>query len=321
VRCPDAESHNSAGRQEQVRSRSPRTLTVLVALLVLLIAGLAVWFAVAGGERPAAPTASNPLLLAVLDVGQADSIFVRSPAGRTMLVDAGNERKDAEQVILPYFRRQDVQRLDYLVLSHPDQDHVGGMPTLLDSVPVGAFVDSVQPGATNQAYRQSLLRVQSKGIEPIKARRDQAKIDLGLGVTVQVLGPEDPLIGGSSSSNNNSVTLRLTYGSTSVFLAGDIEDEGEKRLLGHKDDLRSQILKVAHHGAQTSSSNEFLDALRPEVALISVGAGNAYGHPHQPLLQRLERRQVRVYRTDLNGTLQVVMDGRSYQISSERQGR
>jgi len=260
------------------------------------------------------------MLLAVLNVGQADSILVRSATGRTMLVDSGNEAADVDRTILPFLKTHGIDSLDYLVLTHPDQDHVGGMPALLDAIPVGTFVDSVQPGITNQSYLRTLQGVQAKGIKPVKARREQPAPDLGAGTVVQILAPEEPLIGGSSATNNNSIVLRVTYGNVSALLAGDMEHEEEQRLLGHRDNLRSQILKVAHHGSQGTTSNEFLDAVGPEVAVISVGAGNPYGHPHPQLLQRLASHRIKYYRTDQNGTIQLLIDGSGYRVETGRPG-
>lgn len=304
-----------------MRQRSP--LRLLVPLLAVALVGLAVllWWAPPWRGQPAIAPNGPDLSIAVLNVGQGDSILVRSPVGRTMLVDAGNERADVERVILPYLRNHGMSSLDYLILTHPDQDHVGGMPALLDSIPVATFVDPVHPGETNQTYRNTLQRVQSKGIKAMKARRGQTEIDLGTETRVQLLAPEDPLLSDTSSFNNsNSVVLRVTLGSVSALLTGDIDEEAEARLLGHRDDLRSQILKVAHHGSRYGSSDPFLDAVRPEVALISVGKGNSYGHPHSQLLQRLERRQIKVLRTDTQGTLEVTTDGREYRVAMERQG-
>lgn len=297
------------------RLRYPLILALLVALTLLVAT-------VPGCQNPPAPTpAARPeMLLAMLDVGQADSILVKSPAGRTMLIDAGNEAGDVNRVILPFLKNHGISALDYLVLTHPDQDHVGGIPALLDALPVSSFVDSVQPGVTNQAYLHTLERVQGKGIKAIKARRDQTVLDLGSGLEVRVLDPEDPLLTGSGSTNNNSIVMRLAYGSVSALLTGDLEKEGEERLLAHKDNLKSQVLKVAHHGSQGATSNDLLQAVDPEVALISVGAHNSYGHPHAQLLQRLGKRQLKPYRTDLNGTVLLTIDGSSYRVTAEQQG-
>ncbi|MGI5837762.1 MAG: ComEC/Rec2 family competence protein [Chloroflexota bacterium] len=304
-----------------MRRRRPFPLLVSLVLLVMVALVAIDRVAPPGFGQPTPGPVSSELLIAVLDVGQADSIFIRSSSGRTMLVDAGNEKADVERVILPYLRYRGVSSLDYLVLTHPDQDHVGGMPALLDSFPVSTFIDPVHPEETNRTYYHTLERVQSKNIKAVKARRGQTEIDLGPDIVVQTLAPEDPLITDAQSFNNaNSVVLRITLGSVSALLTGDIEEKTEERLLGHRDTIQSQILKVAHHGSRYGSIDPFLDAVQPEIALISAGDGNSYGHPHRELLQRLESRQIKTYRTDKNGTIEVTTDGREYRVTTEKAG-
>lgn len=292
---------------------------VLIALSLVFLLSAALGAACLPSAAP--PAGQGRLTLAVLDVGQGDGIFLRSPAGKTMLVDAGNESADARRVILPYLRDEGVTALDYLVLTHPDQDHVGGMPALLREMAVGAFVDSVQPGVVNQAYERTLDAVARKKVKAIKARRGQTTLDLGPGVQVEVLGPEEPLltVGRTSPENNNSVVLRVTYGQVRLLLTGDIETEGEERIMSHREDLRAQVLKVAHHGSRFSSGEAFLQAVRPEVALISAGVGNPYGHPHRELLRRLQQDNIKTYRTDQHGTIVVTTDGLTYRVTASKQ--
>lgn len=271
------------------------------------------------GGSEQGPLTGPVLLVAVLDVGQADAIIVKAPSGKSMLVDAGNGAEDVRRTILPFLKQQGISQLDYAVLTHPDQDHVGGMPAVLSSLKVDAFVDSVQPGVTNNAYRDTLQLVRDKRIKAVKARYGKTSVDLGPEVQVQVLGPEDPLLEkGDSVENNNSVVLRLTYGKVSYLLTGDIESEAEERILGYKVDIRSQILKVAHHGSRYTTSDKFLDAVKPEVALISAGADNRYGHPHKETLNRLDKRGVKVFRTDLKGSILVRSDGERYSIETSK---
>jgi competence protein ComEC len=303
---------------------SNRTFQLFVLVALLLVVGWAALFWLSSRDAPRAsapPTTASEMLVAVLDVGQGDSILVRSPSGETMLVDAGNSRSDAEEVIIPYLRQLGASRIDVLVLTHPDQDHVGGMPFLLQNFDVGTFVDPVQPGTTNRAYAQTLTLVRDKQIKAIRARKDRTVIDLGPLVKVEVLAPEDPLItSGSSVSNNNSVVLRLIHGSVTTLLTGDIEKEAEARLLTQPSVLRSDILKVAHHGSRFTTTDPFLDAVRPRLGLISAGAGNSYGHPHQELLDRLENRKIGIFRTDMHGTVEVRSNGETFTVSAEKRG-
>lgn len=265
------------------------------------------------------PAPAESLTIAFLEVGQGDAILVEGPSGRTLLVDGGDSRKVAEEVILPHLRRKGITRLDYVLLTHPHQDHVGGLPRVLEEVEVGAVVLSGEVH-TNQAYERFLTLVKEKGITAIKARAG-VELDLGPGVEAQVLAPSEPLLTtGSSVVNDNSVVVHLGFGEVSVLLLGDIEREGEKRILAGSAVLKAQILKVPHHGGDTSSTAEFLAAVQPEVAIISVGRNNPYGHPQPEVLERLRAGGAEIYRTDQHGTITIAIDGISYRVEMERDG-
>ncbi|MBI4494149.1 MAG: MBL fold metallo-hydrolase [Chloroflexi bacterium] len=296
-----------------------RRIPLLLVVLALAVAALVLASRTKLLPSPrAALEGGGELALAVLDVGQGDAIVVRAPSGRTMLVDAGNSSRDAREVILPYLERQGIERLDVVVLTHPDQDHLGGLPDVLQRVPVGRFLDSGQ-ASTNRAYQRTLEVALEKHIPSERARFPRTTVDLSPEVAVQVLGPQEPLLSqGDSAENNNSIVLRVRYGDTAALLTGDLEREGEARLLATGQELRSQVLKVGHHGSSTSSSPAFLDAVRPEVALISAGAGNRYGHPHKETLASLERRRIAIYRTDQQSTLTVHMRTNGYRVETAR---
>ncbi|HUG15958.1 MAG TPA: ComEC/Rec2 family competence protein [Thermomicrobiales bacterium] len=257
------------------------------------------------------------LTFALIDVGQGMCVVVISPDGRSMVVDAGRSGQRVEQQVIPYLRARGVERIDYLVLTHPDEDHVGGMPAFLENIPVGAWVDPVIE-TTNQTYAQTLEMVIDRGIVGMRARRDEA-LDLGVGVTVDVLWPVDPMLlsSGQPDTNSNSIVLQVTHGSIRLLITGDVDARAEARLieLETNEDLRSDVLVVAHHGSRTSSTAPFLDIVSPSVGLIPVGLDNQYGHPHDEVVQRLRFRSVRIYRTDLDGTIEVVSDGESYQVT------
>lgn len=268
------------------------------------------------------PTAVGPpsgeLLVAVLDVGQGNAIAVITPDGHSMLVDAGRSQARVEEYIVPYLKEHGVERLDYAVITHPDQDHVGGMPRVLEMMPVGAVLDPVIP-TTNQTYAETLEIMVDQDISGIKARRG-TPIELGNAVEAEVLWPVDPLLesGGEPETNGNSIVISVTYGDVSFILPGDLEAEGEERLVEMESDeeLRAQVLVVGHHGSQTSSTGAFLDAVSPEVAIISAGLDNQYDHPHEEVLQRLRLRAIDIYRTDLDGTIEVRTDGSTYGVTA-----
>jgi len=241
---------------------------------------------------------------------------VMAPGGYAMLVDAGDGPSDAEETILPYLKEAGVERLDYLVLSHPHQDHVGGMPAILQEIAVDTAVLSGQVH-TNQAYEATLRELKARQIEVIRARAGRS-FRLGPEVRVDILWPAEPLLEGEDGVNENSVVLLVSHGEFNLLLAGDIEEEAQATLLLMTEDLRSQVLKAPHHGARSSLQAEWLDAVAPEAAIISVGADNPYGHPDAEMLAALQSRGASVYRTDLRGAITVTSDGHGYGISSQR---
>jgi competence protein ComEC len=261
-------------------------------------------------------TADGTLTFSVMDVGQGMCVVVISPEGRTMVVDAGRSQQRIERSVIPYLRAHGVTRIDYLVLSHPDQDHVGGMPKLLEEMTVGTWVDPVIE-TTNQTYARSLELVLEKGITPMRARRGDT-LDLGPSVRAEVLWPVDPLLSSGSQvdTNENSIVIQVTHGAIRFLITGDLERRGELALIALEtnEELRSDILVVGHHGSRTSSTAEFLDTVSPNVALIPVGLDNQYGHPHDDVIQRLRFRAIQIFRTDLDGTIEVVSNGTNYQV-------
>ncbi|MBI5700109.1 DNA internalization-related competence protein ComEC/Rec2 [Candidatus Saganbacteria bacterium] len=261
------------------------------------------------------------LTISVIDVGQGDSILVESPSGKTMLIDGGPKYKRGDagrRFVLPFLHKKGINKLDLVVLTHPHDDHVGGLPSVLKDLPVGLIFDSGQPH-TSRAYLDFINLVAQKKIAYKVARAGQM-IDLGGGVKGEILNPQEPFIE-ESALNNNSVVIRLVFGKIAIMLTGDMEKEGEQRVLAMGYELRSQILKAGHHGSRTSSSLEFLEAVQPEAALISVGVKNSYHHPHPSTLKKFEEMGIRVYRTDLDGNLSVSTDGEKYIISQGYKGK
>ncbi len=276
----------------------------------------AVALAVAVWARLVAAAAPPHLVVTFLDVGQGDAIVVRSPAGRILLVDGGGEVEGhltgydvGARRVVPALRRQGVRSVDVVVLTHAHEDHVGGLPAVVQNFPVGLVLDAgvVHPAPS---YPRFLWVVRARGLATLRARRG-GRVELGGGAVAAILNPpEPPLEGTGSDVNVNSVVLRVRYGAVSLLLTGDIEALTEARLVDEARDLRSAVLKVAHHGSATSSSPEFLQAVSPQVAVISVGARNPFGHPHPSAVDALRAAGAAVYRTDRHGAVTVVTDGR-----------
>jgi competence protein ComEC len=258
--------------------------------------------------------------LLVIDVGQGDAIAVRSPAGRWVLVDAGPPARDAvadagAHPVVRALRARGVRRLEALVLTHPDLDHIGGAAAILSALDVRAVYDPARP-APKDDFVAVLDAAAERGV-PWMAARAGGRIDLD-GVVLEILHPADSLPR-DVETNATSVVLRLSFGAFDALLTGDAYTDVERALADGLGPI--EVLKVGHHGSDTSTDSLLLARIRPEVALISVGRSNRYGHPSQRVVSRLERSGAQVRRTDLEGTIAVVAgpDGR-YDVTT-RAGR
>jgi len=251
--------------------------------------------------------AASPLVVTFLDVGQGDAAWVKTPQGVDLLIDGGPQ--SAGYGVVSYLTSHGCTDIEDMVLTHPHADHLGGLVTVLESMPVYAVWYTGQ-SYSSSLYTQFLDLIASRSI-PTRVLSAGQTLTVGP-LTVAVLHPTT--IG--SDCNNNSLVLRLSYGSVDILFTGDVEATGEAEILAHGYTVQSEILKVAHHGSDTSTSWGFLTAVAPEVAVISVGAGNSYGHPSGTTLARLASVGAHTYRTDLDGTITVTTDGVSYFVST-----
>jgi competence protein ComEC len=289
----------------------------LFLLLGLLVMAMATG---CGGPFGSASTAHSdgvswPLVVKVLDVGQGDAILVRA-GGQVLLVDTGDV--PARDKLVSYLKAQGITTIDKLFITHPHADHLGGFAAIVDNFTIKQVYDSGQ-STTTALYRQYLAAIEKKKI-PFTVLTAGDGVDLSVGVALQVLGPAKPLLTGTDAdSNNNSLVLRLTFGKFAMLLAGDAEQAEETEIVHrYGRNLQSAVLKSGHHGSRTASSPAFLKAVAPEAALISVGATNDYHHPHSSTLKKYETLKIKVFRTDLDGTLTVVSDGVTYDINKEK---
>lgn len=245
----------------------------------------------------------------VIDVGQADCMLLRC-GGQTLLLDGGNV--EDSRLVVSYLLEHGVEELDYVVNTHPHEDHVGGLDGVLAVFPVGAVYGTTTTYAS-QCYDTFLHYVDQQGLT---LQRPEVGAQLSLGdAMVTFLGPCRTY----AETNNTSLVLRVDYGETSFLFTGDMEQDAEADLLASGVCLEADVLKVGHHGSSTSTSEDFLDAVHPQYGIISCGAGNSYGHPHAETLSRLEQANVQLYRTDQCGTVVITSDGRQLSFRTERQ--
>ncbi|MDE2991274.1 MAG: ComEC/Rec2 family competence protein [Chloroflexota bacterium] len=283
-------------------------LLLLVALLIVVASVIR-----AQPDRDAMPAlAAGELELRALDVGQGDALLTRLD-GATMLVDAGPDAPTAGADIVPRLQRLGVDRLDYLVLTHADGDHIGGAPTVMREFAVGTVVHADRD-LSHPVMREVLDLARDAGVAVRRVKRGDS-IAWHPQVELSVLNPPEP---GPDDDNDRSVVLHLAYRTSAILLTGDIEASAERELVESGVLKSADVLKVPHHGSNSSSTAEFLDAVEPQIAVVSAGRYNAFDHPRDGALRRLRARDAAVFRTDLAGSVTVRTDGRVIQVFLER---
>jgi competence protein ComEC len=260
----------------------------------------------------------DKLHVSFLDIGQGDAILIRTPAHPDILIDGGPDPQKVNLELskkLPFWDRT----IDLMVSTQPQADHITGLVEVLQRYEVKQVLE---PGVP---YNSSIYREWLKVVEQRQMKHEIAKagqeIDLGNGVKIEILNPPLLLFEGTSSDvDNNGVVLRLVWGKVSFLFTADIRQEAEFELIGQRANLRSTVLKLAHHGSKTSTSAQFLAAVDPVVAVISVGANNPFGHPSPEVVERLGERlgEDNVYLTSENGTIEFITDGKSLWLKMER---
>ena len=328
--------------------RSTRGCGCAIAVLVLVLGagGFGFWKYGLPWLRSRPPKPTGELQVHVLDVGpiEGDSILIISPAGKSVLIDAGDAGKG--KVVLDALKRYKVDRVDYFIATHPHTDHIGAADEVLNGIKVGTMVDNgvdlstpapvaaTKPGkgkkvappppppkksktkTANSFFDEYREALKQNGAQYEKAEPGK-KYDLGGGAILTVLVPAEPFFTkdqmktGGNDTNANSIVLRLDYGDFSMLFMGDAESQTEERLLSKPDlDLKVKVIKIGHHGSKYATSENFVKRVQPEAAIISDGAWNRYGHPAQSVLDRLKAANTKVWRTDLQGEVTITTKGK-----------
>jgi len=271
-------------------------------LAMLFLAMLFVWYGVYAESR-------STLLVAFLDIGQGDAIFIEAPNGNQILIDGGKNKKVLEELskIMPFYD----QSIDMLLATHPDADHIGGLPEVMKNFDVSLVMESGASSDTN-IYKEFEKIISEKNIQTIQARQGM-KINLDKGAYIEILFPNQDVRGWDT--NDASIVAKLTYGKNSFLFTADSPQKIENYLTSvYKDRLKAEVLKIGHHGSKTSSSEIFLGYTAPDYAIISAGKDNSYGHPHQEVMNKLKEFEIPTLRTDELGTIQVRSDGNKLYI-------
>ncbi|WP_439954273.1 ComEC/Rec2 family competence protein [Exiguobacterium acetylicum] len=267
--------------------------TILLALCLIVI------FYTTRDEEPPAPTAGQMEVYG-FDVGQGDSTFIRTKED-AILIDGGNNGKGED--VVRYLQKLGIKRLTAVIATHPDADHIGGLDTVLDAFPVDS-VYAPRVTHTTETYRDFLLAVKREGVT-IKSVKAGLKIPSEAARFTFLA----PLTDGTQDLNSWSAVLRVEHGQDRFLFMGDAPIRTEQQLLESNTDVRADVLKLGHHGADTSSSLPFLQAVSPKRALISAGKDNAYRHPRPSVLQELKTERITIDRTDQSGTIQYISTG------------
>lgn len=276
---------------------------IVVLFCIFLLAGCTETL----NTKKVAVTAGHEMRVHFIDVGQGDSIYLESPNGKTMLVDGGG--KGAGQKVVSYLKELGVNKLDIVVATHPDADHIGGLIPVLNSIDIGQFYDSGKVH-TSQTFEEMLTLIDTKNI-PYNVPKTGDSIAFDDDINVKVLNANEH----ATDNNDASIVLKVTYGNVSFLLTADAGIALEKEMM--QNDVKATILKAGHHGSNTSSSAEFIQKVHPEVTILSYGEGNKYGHPHAEVVERLQALGSKIYATAEAGTVIVSTDGVNYDVNSK----
>lgn len=256
-----------------------------------------VWYAVLAETR-------NGLTVAFLDVGQGDAIFVEAPNGNQVLIDGGPNKSVLKELskAMPFYDRS----IDAIILTHPHTDHYGGLIDAMNNYKINLEMDSGNNNHESPGFDLYIKKLEENKVRRIFAKKGMS-VNLGKGIYLDILFPvinkED------FPPHDEMVVMRLVYDNNSFLLTGDMEENLENYLLGLGGDIKSDVLKVGHHGSLTSTSEKFLGWVNPDYAVISVGRKNKYGHPRKEVIERLARFEIPVLRTDERGTIKFKSDG------------
>lgn len=279
----------------------------IIFLFVVIISASA---GVVACSEPAAVSVTESEILKVhfIDVGQGASQLIVGPSGKTILIDAGNNNEEGK--IVDYLNKQDITRIDILIGTHPDADHVGGLDAVIDHFDIGAiYMPKVQ--SSTKTFEDVLAAIKHKSLKVTTAKAGLT-LDWEKDAIVKMIAP----IGNYADTNEMSAVIKLTYGKTSFLLTGDAEAESEHDILESGANIESDVMLVGHHGSESSTSEPFLHAVNPTYAVIQAGE-NSYGHPTNEILKRLINNHVKIYRNDKQSHIIFTTDGTTIRVSKE----
>lgn len=259
-----------------------------------------------------AQTESAPLLpmnVHFIDVGQGDSILIQTPGNKTILVDGGPQ--EAGKKVTSYLKDLEIDTIDLVIATHPDFDHIGGLIPIMKNFKVKQIIDNGKLHLT-KTYAQYMNEIRKQDI-PKKVAKEGQKIKLDSKLKIEVLNAYES----QKNNNQSAIVLKISYKDIDFLLMSDVEMEQEKKLL-KKSNIQSEIIKVAHHGSDTSTSLPFLKHVSPKVAILTYSPDNDYGHPVERVIENLDRMDVNIYSTAIFGDVIITTNGKNYFVMTEK---
>ena len=252
----------------------------------------------------------NKMIVHYIDVGQGDCILIQVN-NKNLLIDSGpsSNRKD----LLNYLEKLNIKKFDYIIATHPHEDHIGNMDTIIKRYDIGSFY-SPKVITSSTTFENMISALVDKNLKINVLKKGVKGIDLGKNTEIEVFSPLENI--SSDNLNDYSPIIKITFFNNSFLFTGDAEISTEDTVLSQNNNLNCDILKVGHHGSSTSTSTDFLISTNPSVAIISVGKNNSYGHPTSETLSLLNSYNIRTIRTDINGTVIAISDGKNINIST-----
>lgn len=282
------------------------TAILLLVSVTLCVCGCGIFDYINSESR-----ADSDLVVRYIDVGQGDCELIMLPDGRNIIIDGGTGKTEDKLVSL--LKSYGVEKLDYVIATHPHEDHIGGLDKVVENFNVGA-VYMPYVSASTVAFEKFAAAVKKSGAEVLEAKAGTVVFDEDF-TEASFLAPNGTYY---DELNNYSAVLKFRYGTTVFLFMGDAEKDSEREILSNFTDIKCDVLKVGHHGSKTGTTAAFAKAVNPKVAVIEVGKNNSYGHPHSLTLKTLD--ECLLYRTDIDGTITVVCDGNGFNIYTEKQG-
>lgn len=259
-----------------------------------------------------AQTESAPLLpmnVHFIDVGQGDSILIQTPGNKTILVDGGPQ--EAGKKVTSYLQDLEIDTIDLVIATHPDFDHIGGLIPIMKNFKVKQIIDNGKFHLT-KTYAQYMNEIRKQDI-PKKVAKEGQKIKLDSKLKIEVLNAYES----QKNNNQSAIVLKISYKDIDFLLMSDVEMEQEKKLI-KKSNIQSEIIKVAHHGSDTSTSLPFLKHVSPKVAILTYSPDNDYGHPVERVIENLDRMDVNIYSTAIFGDVIITTNGKNYFVMTEK---